>query len=115
MARKTALDMTFAEVYPALLNKAVRKGRTQFEVDACITWLLDYPPSEIMRMLEDGTSFRAFLEDGVLCSEADKVTGSVCGVKIDEIEDPTTKTMRKLDKLIDELAKGKPLEKVLRR
>lgn len=115
MARKTALDMTFAEVYPALIAKAERKGRTRFEVYAVTTWLLSYTASDIDRMLEDGTGFREFLEQGVLCADAGKVTGSICGVKIDEIEDPATKTMRRLDKLIDELAKGKPLEKILNR
>ena len=115
MARKTALDMTFAEVYPALIAKAERKGRSRVEVYACTTWLLGYNAADIDRMLEDGTSFREFLEQGVLCADAEKVTGSICGIKIDEIEDLTTKTMRRLDKLIDELAKGKSLEKILNR
>ncbi len=115
MARRTALDMSFAEVYPALVAKAERKGRTRFEVYAVTTWLLGYTASDIDRMLEDGTSFRAFLEQGVLCADAGKATGSICGVKIDEIEDPTAKTMRRLDKLVDELAKGKPHEKILSR
>lgn len=66
-------------------------------------------------MLEDDTGFREFLEQGTLCADAGKVKGSIGGVKIDEIEDSTTKTMRRLDKLIDELAKGKPLEKILNR
>ena len=115
MARRTALDMTLAEVFPALIAKAERKGRSSLEVYACTTWLLGYSESDINRMLEDGTGFRAFLEGATLCPDVNKVTGSVCGVKIDEIEDATTKTMRRLDKLIDELAKGKPLEKILSR
>lgn len=108
-------SMPFAKVYPALVAKVERKGRTKEEVDAAIRWLTGYSESELMAAIADQRDFRAFFEMAPALNPArDLVTGSVCGVKVQEVEDPLMKLIRILDKMVDELAKGKALEKVLR-
>ena len=108
--------MPFAKVFPLLIAKAERKGRTRDEVYAVTTWLTGYTADELDHLLESAATYGAFLQ-GAPCPNENrsKITGSVCGVKLDSIEDPLMLELRRLDKLVDELAKGKPLEKILRK
>jgi hypothetical protein len=103
-----------ASVYPLYVAKAERKGRTQQEVDEVIEWLTGFDDATLRRHLEAGTTFEEFFADADLNPHADQITGSVCGVRVQDVEDPLMQKIRYLDKLVDELAKGRPLEKVLR-
>ena len=104
----------FASVYPHYVAKAERKGRTQAEVDEVICWLTGFDGAALRRHLEAGTTFEDFFAMATLHPNAELITGSVCGVKVQEVEDPLMRRIRYLDKLVDELARGKALEKVLR-
>lgn len=107
--------MPFANVYPFLVAKAERKGRTKAEVDAIICWLTGYTKAQLAKQLKLQTEFETFLAKAPKMNPARKlITGVVCGVRVEDIEDPTMREIRYLDKLIDELAKGKPMEKILR-
>lgn len=115
MPRTSVFDMSFARVYQALVNKAERKGRTREEVDGVTCWLTGYSAEQIDALMASDTTYGSFLEEAPSYNPAAAlITGKVCGVQVETIEDPLTKRMRQLDKLVDELAKGKPLEKVLR-
>ena len=103
--------MPFARVYPLLVQKAERKGRTKAEVDEIISWLTGYPEPEAWAELPCGE----YYAKAPHWNPAEEIiTGTVCGVRVESIEDPVMKRIRQLDKLIDELAKGKPLEKIKR-
>ena len=107
--------MPFASVYPHYLKKAEKKGRTQEEVDQVIGWLLGYSPAALARQIERKVDFATFFgEAPALNPNASKITGTICGVRIAEIENPLMKNIRYMDKLVDELAKGRPMEKILR-
>jgi hypothetical protein len=106
--------MTLTSVYPLYLAKVGRKGRSQGELDAVIRWLTGYDESELERHLAANTTFADFFAGARLNPNAALITGVVCGVRVEAIEDPLMQQIRYLDKLVDELAKGKPLEKVLR-
>jgi hypothetical protein len=106
--------MIFGSVYPLYLAKVVKKGRTQQELDHVIKWLTGYTQKQIEKHISDRTSFETFFASAILHPNAILITGSICGYRIEEIEDPLTKKVRYLDKLVDELAKGKKLEKILR-
>jgi len=107
--------MSFASVYPLYVAKAERKGRTKEEVDEIIRWLTGFRQEELRKHLDDETDFEHFLASAVNFNPmCEKITGTVCGIRIENIEDPVMKKIRYLDKLIDELAKGKPMEKILR-
>ena len=111
MPGQPVLEMPFSKVYEALVAKAERKGRTKAEVDECIRWLTGYVSVGIL----DGLTYGQFLSLAPAWNpRAELLTGSVCGIRVEEIEDPMEKKMRQLDKLVDELAKGKPMEMVLR-
>jgi hypothetical protein len=103
-----------ASVYPHYVTKAERKGRTQAEVDQVIEWLTGFDEPTLRRHLDEGTTFADFFDAATLNPRVDQITGSVCGVKVQEVEDPLMRQIRYLDKLVDELAKGRPMEKVLR-
>ena len=103
-----------ASVYPLYLAKVERKGRSQAELDAVITWLTGFTEAELRHHLEAETTFADFFEAATLNPAADLITGTVCGVRVQDVEDPLMRRIRYLDKLVDELAKGKALEKVLR-
>jgi hypothetical protein len=103
-----------ASVYPHYVAKAERKGRTRAEVDEVIEWLTGFDGAQLQAHLDDGTTFEEFFAAARLNPSADQITGSVCGVKVQEVEDPLMRQIRYLDKLVDELAKGRPMEKVLR-
>ena len=111
MARQSVLDMPVERVYPLLLQKAGRKGRTKEEVDAVIAWLTGYRMEEV----DPSVPWGAFCENAPAWNpRADLIKGKICGVDIEGIEDPVMRRVRQLDKLIDELAKGRALEEVLR-
>jgi hypothetical protein len=106
--------MIVATVYPLYLAKVERKGRSKDELDAVIRWLTGYDEAELDRQLADGTTFADFFADARLNPNARLITGVICGVRVESIEDPLMQQVRYLDKLVDELAKGRALEKVLR-
>jgi hypothetical protein len=107
--------MSFASVYPHYVAKAERKGRTKAEVDEIIRWLTGYSQGELEAVLENGTDFETFFAQAPRLNPArGEIKGVICGVRIEEIEEPLMREIRYLDKLIDELAKGKAMEKVLR-
>ena len=109
--RQRVFDMPFSRVYPLLVRKAERKGRTKDEVDEVIAWLTGYPPTGFP---EDAT-YGEFISGAPAWNpRAELIRGSVCGVKVEAVEDPMMKKIRQLDKLVDELAKGKPLDRVKR-
>ncbi|QRY52442.1 DUF2200 domain-containing protein [Mycolicibacterium septicum] len=103
-----------AAVYPHYLAKMKRKGRTQAELDEAICWLTGFDETALRGHLDDETTFSEFFADASLNPNASLITGVVCGVKVQEIEDPLMRKIRYLDKLVDELARGKPMNKVLR-
>jgi len=103
-----------ASVYPHYVTKAERKGRTREEVDEVIEWLTGFDAAQLQAHLDDGTTFEEFFAAASLNPHVDQITGSVCGVKVQEVEDPLMRQIRYLDKLVDELAKGRPMSKVLR-
>jgi hypothetical protein len=107
--------MPFARVYPEYVAKAQRKGRTQGEVDQVITWLTGYDDAGLRTQLDAGTPVEAFYAEAPAMNPARaQITGTICGVRVETIEDPTMQAIRQLDKLIDELAKGRPMDRVLR-
>ena len=101
-------------VYPHYVAKVEKKGRTQDELDDVIRWLTGYDEAELARQLADGTTFADFFDGARLNPNASLITGVVCGVRVQEIEDPLMRQIRYLDKLVDELAKGRSMDKVLR-
>ncbi|MDD3823117.1 MAG: DUF2200 domain-containing protein [Sphaerochaetaceae bacterium] len=115
MAVPKIFNMSFASVYPLYVAKAERKGRTKDEVDTIIRWLFGYTQSELDGHVERGTLFAPFISACPRLNPLrEKITGVVCGVRVEAIEDPVMREIRHLDKLIDELAKGKSMEKILR-
>jgi hypothetical protein len=105
---------SFASVYPLYVAKAERKGRTQAEVDEVVEWLTGFDRVQLDRHLADGTTFEEFFADAQLNPNASLITGVVCGVRVQEVEDPLMQKIRYLDLLVDELARGKKMEKILR-
>ena len=105
---------SFASVYPHYVAKMERKGRTKAELDQVIAWLTGFDDSALRAHLEAGTTFEDFFADARLNPHASSITGVVCGVRVEEIDDPLMQKIRYLDKLVDELAKGKAMAKVLR-
>lgn len=107
--------MAFSKVYPLLVNKAERKGRTKEEVNEIIYWLTGYDQATLQEQLDKNVDYEAFFEQAPRMNpNASKIAGVVCGIRVENIEDPLMQKTRWLDKLIDELAKGKPMEKILR-
>ncbi|ADG75340.1 conserved hypothetical protein [Cellulomonas flavigena DSM 20109] len=104
----------FGDVYPLYVAKAERKGRTQAEVDEVVAWLTGFDAAALRAHLEAGTTFEEFFAAAELNPNASLITGTVCGVRVQEVEDPLMRQIRYLDKLVDELAKGRPMEKILR-
>ena len=105
---------SIASVYPHYIAKAERKGRTKAEVDEIICWLTGYNQEELEIELKKQTSFKTFFSKANMNPSRSLITGVVCGVRVEEIKQPTMREIRYLDKLIDELAKGKPMGKILR-
>jgi hypothetical protein len=107
-------DMPFAKVYPLYVTKVERKGRTKAELDQVIRWLTGYTPLQLQKIIDREVNFRDFFAKAKLHANAPMITGVICGVRIEEIEDPLMQKIRYLDKLVDELAKGRAMEKILR-
>ena len=107
--------MSFASVYPHYINKVEKKGRTKKELDEVISWLTGYSAKELSAQIKKKTDFETFFKDApALNPNAKKITGTICGVRIQEIEHPLMKKIRYMDKLVDELAQGRPMEKIRR-
>ncbi len=106
--------MPVAEVYPHYVTKVEKKGRTVEELHEVIEWLTGFDEKTLHKHLEDRTTFEDFFAAATLNPNASLITGSVCGVKVQEVEDPLMQKIRYLDKLVDEIAKGRPMEKILR-
>lgn len=115
MAKPRIFTMSFASVYPHYVQKAEKKGRTKAEVDEIICWLTGYSQEELEANLERGTELETFFAQAPRPNPARAlIKGVICGVRVEEIEDPIMREIRYLDKLIDELARGKAMEKILR-
>jgi hypothetical protein len=107
--------MSFARVYPLYIEKAEKKGRTKSEVDTVIRWLTGYTQRQLDSHIKKETNFQSFFNDAPQLNPARSlIKGTICGIRVEEIADPTMRDIRYLDKLIDELAQGKPMEKILR-
>ncbi|HEU4330703.1 MAG TPA: DUF2200 domain-containing protein [Lapillicoccus sp.] len=106
--------VSVASVYPHYVNKVERKGRTKEELDEVIEWLTGFDDAELKQHLADETTFEDFFADARLNPNASAITGVICGVRVENIDDPLMQKIRYLDKLVDELAKGKAMDKVLR-
>jgi hypothetical protein len=107
--------MSFAKVYPMYIAKAEKKGRTKEEVDLIILWLTGYSKEELERQLERQSDFETFFREAPAMNPLrSQIKGVICGVRVEEIDEPLMKEIRYLDKLVDELAKGKPMDKILR-
>ena len=115
MARHRIYSISFASVYPHYVAKAEKKGRTKAEVDEIIRWLTGYSPAQFAAILEDRTDLETFYTKAPAMNPARaEIKGLICGIRVEEIDDPLMRDIRYLDKLIDELAKGKKMEKILR-
>ncbi|HZG25386.1 MAG TPA: DUF2200 domain-containing protein [Chitinophagaceae bacterium] len=106
--------LTFASVYPHYITKVERKGRTKEELHQVIEWLTGFDEKKLRELIDEKATFETFFEKATLNSNAQLITGLICGYRVEEIETPLTKQVRYLDKLVDELAKGKKMEKILR-
>lgn len=116
MDNNKVYNMLFSKVYPMLIAKAERKGRTAEEVHTVTAWLTGYEASALPAMLETDLTYGDFFRNAPLLNPARKlITGSICGIRVELIEEPLMQEIRYLDKLVDELAKGKPMEKILRK
>jgi hypothetical protein len=115
LAEHRIYKMPFASVYPHYVEKAERKGRTKAELDKIICWLTGYTPKALAKQITQRKDLRSFFAEAPkLNPKAKKITGVVCGVRVEELKDPLMRKIRYLDKLVDELAKGRPMEKILR-
>lgn len=106
--------MTFASVYPLYLEKVEKKGRSREELHRVIKWLTNFDNKKLQELIKENATFETFFQQASLNPNARLITGVICGVRVEEIEDPLTQQVRYLDKLVDELAKGKKMEKILR-
>lgn len=106
--------MTFAAVYPHYLSKVEKKGRTAAELHQVIEWLTGYDEQKLEELIAEGITFEEFFENAAVNPKAHLITGVICGYRVEEIENPLTRKVRYLDKLVDELAKGRKMEKILR-
>ena len=115
MTNERVYKMAFSSVYPLLVKKAERKERTKSEVDTIICWLTGYDDSGLQAQIEKNVDYETFFSQAPqLSPNANKITGVICGHRVEEIQDPLMQKIRWLDKLVDELAKGKSMEKIMR-
>lgn len=112
---KRIAEMTFASVYPHYVTKIEKKGRTKEELHQVINWLTSFDDQKIQALIDEKVTFETFFEQAKINPNASLIKGVICGYRIEEIETPLTKKVRYLDKLVDELAKGKKMEKILRK
>lgn len=116
MEKQSVYKIKLSKIYPLLIQKAEKKSRTKQEVDEIIFWLTGYDEAELERQLQNDIDYQTFFEEAPCMNpNCSLITGSVCGVRVEEIEDPLMRNIRYLDKLIDELAKGRPMERILRK
>lgn len=116
MEKPKIYSMSFARVYPLYIQKAEKKGRTKDEVDTIICWLTGYDQQSLQKQIDTNTDLETFFTQAPqINSNASKITGVICGCRVKEIEDPLMQKIRYLDKLIDELAKGRPMDKIFRK
>ncbi len=116
MSNDKVYQMDFSKVYQLLVNKAVKKGRTQEEVDEVVRWLTGYSQKELEEMRGKSITYAEFFQNAPEMNEnRELVKGVVCGVRVEEVEEPLMREIRRLDKLVDELAKGKKMDKILRK
>jgi hypothetical protein len=106
--------MTFASVYPMYLTKVEKKGRTKDELNKVIEWLTSFDSKKLQKLLKDNVTFETFFQHASINPNAHLITGVICGHRVEEIKDPFMQKVRYLDKLVDELAKGRKMEKILR-
>ncbi len=106
--------MTFSSVYPLYLAKVQKKGRTEEELNQVIEWLTGFGEQKLRELIDENVTFEKFFEQASLNPNAQLITGMICGYRVEEIGDPLTRNVRYLDKLVDELAKGRKMEKILR-
>lgn len=111
---KRIAEMTFSSVYPHYVTKVEKKGRTEEELHEVIKWLTGFTPKQLQKQIDDKVTFEEFFKRAKLNPNAKLITGVICGYRVEEIENPLTRKTRYLDKLVDELAKGKKMEKILR-
>lgn len=107
-------QMTFASIYPMYIAKVEKKGRTKEELHEVIEWLTGYDNKKLQQMIDEKATFETFFQKATLNPNASLITGVICGYRIEEIDNPLTQQVRYLDKLVDELAKGRKMEKILR-
>lgn len=107
--------MTFSSVYPHYVKKVERKGRTEEELQQVIEWLTGFDDQKLQELIEKKATFETFFQEARLNQQAHLITGMICGYRIEDIENPLTQKVRYLDKLVDELAKGRKMEKILRK
>ncbi|HRQ37774.1 MAG TPA: DUF2200 domain-containing protein [Chloroflexota bacterium] len=107
-------QMSFASVYPMYVEKVEKKGRTKEELHQVITWLTGFDDEELQELMDENVTFETFFQRATLNPNAQRITGVICGYRVEEIENPLTQKARYLDKLVDELAKGRKMEKILR-
>lgn len=107
-------ELTFASVYPHYITKVEKKGRTIEELHQAIEWLTGFDEEELQELIEEKVTFKTFFERATLNANANLIKGVICGYRIEDLENPLTKHVRYLDKLVDELAKGRKMEKILR-
>ena len=116
MNNEKIYNMQFSKIYPLLLNKVQKKGHTKEETDIIINWLCGYSVEDINNMLDSDITYREFFENAPLLNPNRKlITGTICKIKVEDVQDPLMQNIRYLDKLIDDLAKGKKMEKILRK
>jgi hypothetical protein len=111
---KRIAEMKFFSVYPHYIEKVEKKGRTKEELNDVIEWLTGFDKKKVQELIDDKVTFKTFFEQATLNADAHLIKGVICGYRIEEIENPLTKQVRYLDKLIDELAKGRKMDKILR-
>lgn len=111
---KRIAKMTFASVYPLYVEKVEKKGRTKAELHQVIQWLTGFDNKKLQELIKEKVTFETFFQQASLHPNASLITGVICGYRVEEIGDPLTKQVRYLDKLVDELAKGRKMEKILR-
>jgi hypothetical protein len=111
---KRIAKLTFASVYPMYIEKVERKGRTKEELHQVIEWLTNFDNEKLQELIKENVTFETFFQKASLNTNAHLITGVICGYRVEEIEDPLTQKARYLDKLVDELAKGRKMEKILR-
>ena len=115
MNKHRIFTTAFSKVYPLYIQKAERKNRPKNEVDQIIRWLTGYSEAGLQKQIEQGSDFETFFAQApAIAANASLIKGTVCGVRVEDVDDPLMQRIRYLDKLVDELAKGKPMEKILR-